>query len=106
MEKAVIEEPSSGKRNEMRTVSIRLRLLGAYHDGCVELFYPRVYGYRMQLAHGEQGHRDWRYDKFRVTDEGHLLHEIEWWSLENSGRWLIEAPDVHHTWIPFADAEG
>jgi hypothetical protein len=80
-------------------VTIRIRLSSA-EGGEIELFYPRVFAYRMDLQRGKRGHRDWRYDEFRLTDDGHLLHEIEWWSSEETARWIIEADDVEHRWIP------
>jgi len=66
----------------------------------VELTYPRVHAYRLNLNHGERGHHDWRYDEFRLTDDGHLLHEIEWWGSEETGKWLIEADDVEYRFLP------
>ncbi len=105
LEAIEISEPSSGERHEKRTVSIRVRLLGAYHDGHIELLYPRVYRYRLDIHHGDLGHRDWRYDEFRLSDDGHLLHEIEWWEYRETGRWLIEADDVHLSWHPFAPSD-
>lgn len=101
LEAITIEEPSTGKRNELRTVTIRIRLLGSYHDGHLELYYPRVYRYRLDLHAGESGHHDWRYDEFRLTDDGHLLHEIEWYHMNELGRWVIEADDVQLLWRPF-----
>jgi hypothetical protein len=81
-------------------VSIRIRLLNGWGDGHIELSYSRVHAYRLDLHHGERGHRDWRYDEFRLTGDGHLLHEIEWWSSEETGTWLIEADDVEHRFTP------
>jgi hypothetical protein len=102
LEEVEISEPAEGERREIRTVSIRIRLLGAYHDGYIELVYPRVYSYQIAMHRVDGGaHRDWRYDEFRVTDDGHLLHEIEWWSYRETAKWLIEADDVQHRWIPF-----
>jgi len=83
-------------------LSLRLRLLGAYHDGYIELLYPRVFGYRLNVEHGEMGHRDWRYDELRVSDQGRVIHEIEWWGSKVKGRWLIEASDVQLQWVPFS----
>jgi hypothetical protein len=37
LESLHLSEPSSGERHEIRTLSLRLRLLGAYHDGYIEL---------------------------------------------------------------------
>jgi hypothetical protein len=105
LEEVVITEPARGKRKHRRTVSIRIRLLAGNHDGHIELTYPRVFAYRLDLHHGGEGHRDWRYDEFRLTDDGHLLHEIEWWAGDETGTWLIEADDVRHRWIPLPEAD-
>ena len=100
LEELRVEEPASGERRERRTVALRVRLLGAYHDGHIDLYYPRVFRYQLDLEDGEWGHRDWRYDEFRLTEGGRLLHEIEWWGPDRTGRWLIEASDVEFTWLP------
>lgn len=95
-----IREPDTGTWGEARPVSIRVRLLDAWNSGHIELVYPRVYAYRIVMTGTEARHGDWRYDEFRVTDHGHLLHEIEWWSSAETGTWLIEADDVEHRWTP------
>lgn len=90
------EEPTSGERNQVRHLSLRLRLLGAYHDQWLEFFYPRVFAYEMSNADSNTGHGDWLYDEFRLSPTGHLLHEIEWAgkAASDGSRWLIEASDV------------
>jgi hypothetical protein len=100
LEAAAIEEPAEGERRERRTVAMRIRLLGAYHDGHIELYYPRVFRYQMDLYDGTSGHHDWRYDEFRLTAENRLIHEIEWWAAGDTARWIIEASDVHFAWHP------
>src|SRR5262245_460655 len=95
-------EPSSGERHEIRTLSLRVRLLGPYHDGYIELSYPQVFAYRFNVEFGEYGHRDWRFDELRVSAEGRLIHEIEWCGLVDTGRWLIEASDLEFKWVPFS----
>ena len=94
-------EPSSGSRHEQRIVSLRIKLLAGYHDGTIELHYPRVYGYSLGLEDGEFGHHDWRYDEFRLSDRGRLVHEIEWYHAGEIARWIIEADDVLVSWQPF-----
>ena len=101
---AITESASSGK--DGRTVAIRVRLLGAYHDGYIEFFYPRVYRYHFALEDAAGSHRDWRYDEFRLSETGHLLHEIEWNGPQAVGRWLIEASDVVHAWHPNTSTGG
>jgi hypothetical protein len=101
LEKVTIEEPATGERHEVRTTAIKVSLLGAQHDGRLELYYPRVFRYRLELQDGASGHHDWRYDEFRLTDDGHLIHEIEWVRWKEVGRWVIEADDVLLSWFPF-----
>jgi len=84
-------------------VTLRIRLLSA-EGGEIELFYPRVFACRIDLHHGARGHRDWRYDEFRLADGGRLVHEIEWWSSEETARWIIVAEDVEHRSIPHPNA--
>ena len=100
LESMTLSEPAIGSRQEIRTVSMQVRLLGSYHDGHIELRYPRVFAYDLHLDPALDGHRDWRYDEFRLTDNGNLLHEIEWSSRGAVGRWLIEASDIEFAWLP------
>jgi len=97
-----LEEPAQGERCEVRTAALRIRLLGAYHDMWLEFFYPRVYSYTLSGPAVRCGHGDWRYDEFRLSEAGHLLHEIEWAGspAEEGGRWLIEASDVQFSSEP------
>ncbi|WP_157489284.1 hypothetical protein [Lysobacter sp. Root916] len=94
-----IDEPATGERREIRRTSLTVRLLGAYHDGYIELHYPEVTSYRLDMQDVRGGHRDWRYDEFRVSDEGLLVHEIEWSGYRDSGSWLITSSDVEYRWI-------
>jgi hypothetical protein len=96
-------EPSSGARHQVRETAITIKLLGAYHDGYIELHYPRVFEYRLTGVALGKGYGDWCYDEFRVDHEGQLLHEIQWAIHETTGSWLIVASDVEHKWLPFAD---
>lgn len=100
LESLSITEPAAGVRGEQRQLTIAMRLLGAYHDGHIEIRYPVVFSYRLDTWDGMKGHRDWRYDEFRLSDQGHLLHEIEWAGAGSTGRWLIEASDVEYQWKP------
>jgi hypothetical protein len=79
---------------------ITIRLLDARDQGFIEFEYPEVYAYNLSFTGGSSGHLDWRYDEFRITESGHVLHEIEWWGPIETGRWLIEASDVVYSWSP------
>ena len=98
LEWAKFEEPASGDRQQHRHLSLRVRLLGAYHDVYLEFFYPVVYSYSLASQTSTGGHCDWRYDEFRLSPAGRLIHEIEWAGPPGvEARWLIEASDVQFT---------
>ena len=101
LEAVEISEPSAGARNADRRTSIRVRLLSAAHDGHFEFYYPLAHSYELALTDGIEGHGDWRYDEFRLSEAGHVIHEIEWAGRADRGRWLIEASDVLYSWRPF-----
>jgi hypothetical protein len=104
LESAEVSESGSGQRLQNRKVAVRIRLLGAYHDGHIEFQYRGVVRYRIELGSRQEtasgGHRDWRYDEFRLAPSGGVVHEIEWWGSNATGTWLIEATDVAYRWIP------
>jgi hypothetical protein len=100
LESVTVHESATGGPKEKRTLSIAVRLLGAYHDGHIELLYPRVFAYRLEALKGESGHRDWRYDELRLSYRNTLVHEIEWRGMHDAGRWLIEASDLEFRWLP------
>jgi hypothetical protein len=101
LEWAKFEEPATGERNEIRHLSLRVRLLGAYHDMYLEFFYPKVFAYSLNNRTSANGNSDWRYDEFRLSPNGHLLHEIEWAGGPGiEANWLIEASDVELSFLP------
>jgi len=99
-----LHELSTGSRNESRMLSLSVRLLGAFHDRRIELRYPRIFSYNFNITHGERGQRDWRYDELRLSDRGHLIHEIEWHGSHSTGSWIIEASDLEIDWVLSAGA--
>ncbi len=100
LESVTLNEVASGKRNEVRHSTLTIRLLGAYHDGFIELTYPKVYSYNFASGDVTTGHRDWRYDELRLDKSGRLVHEIEWCGMRDTAHWLIVASDVEHRWSP------
>jgi hypothetical protein len=97
LENATFSEPASREHFDKRTTALKVRLLAAYHDGFIELFYPRVFSYSLLCSDCERGLGDWCYDEFRLSPAGHIIHEIEW---THGHRWLIEASDIEYQWIP------
>ncbi|MEM1084922.1 MAG: hypothetical protein AAGI48_12495 [Verrucomicrobiota bacterium] len=72
---------------------IEIELQSAY-SGRILLRYPKVYRYNLGMDGESQGiHGDWRYDEFSLTENGHLLHTIEW---ADGAVWRIEASDLEH----------
>jgi len=100
LEYVKIEEPSKGEHHQDRTVALTTRLLGAYHDGIIELHYPRVFEYRFNSIALDSGHKNWRYDEFRINENGLLIHEIEWCGHKETGSWVIIASDIEYKWTP------
>ena len=100
LESVLISEPATGGRNEQRVTTIRARLLSAYHDGFIEFSYPHVFRYSLDSPSSPRGLGDWRYDEFRVSPAGRLIHEIEWSGFPGGegSRWIIEASDVEFCW--------
>ena len=100
LENLVISEVPDSDRT--RITSIRIRLLAAYHDGYIEFFYPKVFGYTFESPSCTKGLGDWLYDEFRLSTNRQVIHEIEWAGRPNGegARWIIESADVHFQWFP------
>lgn len=97
LESVTFSEPASGESCEIRHTQMKVRLLAAYHDGFIELLYPRVFSYSLQSTDCRSGLGDWCYDEFTLSPAGHVIHEIEW---TFGHRWIIEASDIEYQWIP------
>jgi hypothetical protein len=101
LEALTISEPSSGVRCEIRSINILIRLLGAYHDGYLELRYENVRHYSMagnaleRTLHGISGHGDWLIDEITVADSGSVVHEI---LFRRGYRWKIESEEILADW--------
>ena len=98
LERMLILEPSKGERNEERTTEIKVMLLGAYHDGYIELSYKNAVSIKIDSYHVIQGHKNWRYDEFRYSEAGLFFHEIEWAGYEGTANWIIEAENIEFCW--------
>jgi hypothetical protein len=88
VEELLIREPAAGERQEKRSLEIVVRLFAAYHDGHIELKYSGVQTYELtSTVSSVSGHGDWLYDEIRLSNNGLVLHEVEW---SRGGLWLIE----------------
>jgi hypothetical protein len=97
----VAERSGSGEPHwHNRWLSLDVTLRGAYDDGYIMLRYPTVHSYTLDNFAVGTGHADWRYDELRLDEAGHLVHEVEWWSMHATARWLIVADDIEMSWQP------
>src|SRR6266481_1457657 len=65
LESLVIREPATGTRNEVRAIEISVSLLGAFHDGHMELRYDGVQSYSLGAKKPKNniGPGDWLADQ-------------------------------------------
>src|ERR1700675_1344310 len=99
VESLLVHEPSSGSRHEKRNLEIDVRLLGAFHDGYLDLHYLRVRSYSFDGKKPEKSqiwHGDWLIDEVSISANGFVLHEV---LFSSNARWLIESEDIHFKWV-------
>jgi hypothetical protein len=105
----IIDEQSTGERSEKRWVNIIIRLLGAYHDGTIEINYKSVSSYSLKKTskdnlldsnQNELGHGDWLIDEIMLSDRGDVIHEI---IFSSNCQWTIECKDIIYSWKPFEE---
>ena len=105
LERFEVIESGDGDRDEIRSSELRVLLFGAYHDRTLQLHYRNVSSIQMDSSDLSSGHGRWRYDEFRVSETGALIHEIERMNYKTTCRWIIEAEDIEFqsTLAPNAD---
>jgi hypothetical protein len=98
VETLLIAEAAEGERQQFRSLGITLRLLGAYHDGHIQLTYDTVQAYTLHKPIANVlAHSDWLVDELRLSEQGQVVHEIVFAS---GARWLIECADIRYEWQP------
>ena len=107
VETLVVAEVASGTRAEIRDLEIRVRLLGAWHDGHIDLTYTKVQSYLFDTPRNleypmrsSKGHEDWIFDEMRLSDLGNVVHEVQF---SGGSSWLIECEDLIYRWMPFEE---
>ncbi len=93
-----ITELSSGERRQNREIEIRVRLLGAYQNGYLDLIYKGVKSYA--LSSSSVYHGDWYRDEIRLSENDLILHEVEF---IGGNCWKIVCENIKSEWIPFDD---
>jgi hypothetical protein len=101
VEALIVSESSWGERQQHRSIQISLRLLGAYHDGRIQLTYKDVESYTLNTSSKIHvpplgiGHGDWLTDEIRLSESELVVHEIEF---SRGGKWIIECADIFYEW--------
>jgi len=85
-----------------REINIHLRLLGAFHDRKIEIQYKKIRNYELRFLpdasyQPSKWHGDWIIDEIRLSDEGLVIHEINFWL---NGNWQIECENIIYNWLP------
>ena len=106
LEDLALSEPSSGLRSEIRTLSLTVRLLGAYHDGHIELSYVSLRNYTLNGSGlrtlTDAAHGDWISDEVLLLEDGSVEHEIRF---DSGTSWRIVSEDIIYRWLPFEAAK-
>ena len=68
----------------------------------IDFVYRNAFGYVLNSPSTVDGLGDWRYDEFRLSSDGSVIHEIEWagFPADEAARWCITASDVEFHWTP------
>ncbi len=99
----VIEDKAA--ESEFRKIDIRVRLLGAYHDGHIDLAYLNVQKFSVNVYAFKElscfrGFGDWLIDEIRLLELGRVVHEVQW----SNAKWQIECDDIDCRWTPIPGA--
>jgi hypothetical protein len=103
MQRMIIRE-ADGNEARPRQLAIELELLGPYHDGMTRLSYEGVVAYACSLSlvpkmpDTRSPHGDWLIDEVRLSDSGHVIHEV---CFDSGAQLVIECRTFRHsTTIP------
>lgn len=89
-----ISDKWAESESEERFCSIAIDLQSAY-SGRILLRYPKVERYQLTMpGYNASGiHGDWRFDEFSLSEDGFLVHTIEW---ADGPDWVITATELFH----------
>lgn len=96
-----VDRPLPGAGADRRT-DLEIVLLGAFHDGHLHLRYTEVQSFHLTSTTAALGAIEVYRDEVRLSDNGHVVHEIEFLGAEN---WLVECKDMEWAWVPCPPAE-
>lgn len=102
LEKLIISE------NGDNQVQIELKLLGAYHDGYITFKYSGVKYYKIQRHQQsviESSHGDFRYNEYRLDEHDNIVHELDWYTLDENAIFLIACQHIEYIWEPIPEGD-
>ncbi|MFZ5570934.1 MAG: hypothetical protein ACOZF0_11045 [Thermodesulfobacteriota bacterium] len=84
------------KNNQYCRITVELE---SAYSGRITLRYPIVEKYQLNMpgTNITRTHGDWRYDEFSLSDDGLIIHTIEW---ADGPDWIITASDIIHEYSP------
>jgi hypothetical protein len=101
LESVTVREIATGPRSEKRSIEIKIILLGANHNGYIEMTYKNVTHYLLNKPKNSEnvavsyGHGDWLIDEVRLSDTSSVIHDI---SFHGGSNWTIECDDLIYEW--------
>ena len=99
----IITSNPQEKIPENVSTRVFVRLLGAYHDGFIEITYEDVFDYSISPLNMLLNKDDWLEDQIKLLDSGRVRNTINW----ASGKiWTIECSEIQYKWKPFSDDQG
>ncbi len=103
LEAVTISERADPANAAERSLQIQLRLLGAYHNGFIEITYHDVASYTFDVPYRRSSppnyrhsQGNWQIDEISFSSNGLIIHEIEW---DKGGHWIIECSDIEYRWL-------
>ncbi len=83
-----------------RPVCSLIIVLSSAMKGEITLTYSGVKRYQLAMPKEQYpGHGDWRFDEFSISEDGWVVHTIEW---ADGPTWVITAKNIRHQYKPKA----
>jgi hypothetical protein len=80
IEGVLIQEIANKRGDQVRSISVEIRLFNAFHNGTITYSYGNVRSYSLSLltvsSEGNRAHGDWLNDTFHCMREGLSQHQI------------------------------
>jgi hypothetical protein len=103
VETVTFRETARNETLDERSLHLSIELLGAYHNGTIQLEYQDVTAYTLAKPFDSSpraslvAHDDWLVDEIRLHERGNVIHEVVFAS---GAHWTIECKDMRYRWAP------